>query len=174
MLSCYEKLHVVAWACQALHFPNVHAVAAATAEENPAQNVAAYEQQAKVCVQPAIDLLLRKFNVQLYNSVNVQGRKVYVSSQRPVAEANSAISWGLANLPFSRWWWNYQRPKSWTTCLRRSHWRCGYQHRRAKGKMVARPQGSAPSLGICSEESAAGAAILDCSRKNILYSQFLI
>ena len=69
----------------------MHAVAAATAEENPAQNVAAYEQQAKVCVQPAIDLLLRKFNVQLYNSVNVQGRKVYVSSQRPVAEANSAI-----------------------------------------------------------------------------------
>ena len=26
--------------------------------------------------------------------------------------------------------------------------------------MVARPQGSSPSLGICSEESAAGAAIL--------------
>ena len=35
-------------------------------------------------------------------------------------------------------------------------------------------QGSAPSLGICSEESAPGAAILGCSRKGILYSQVLI
>ena len=40
--------------------------------------------------------------------------------------------------------------------------------------MVARPQGSAPSLGISSEESAAGAAILGSSRKGILYSHFLI
>ena len=40
--------------------------------------------------------------------------------------------------------------------------------------MVAQPQGSAPPLGICSEESAAGAAILVCSRKGILYSQVLI
>ena len=40
--------------------------------------------------------------------------------------------------------------------------------------MVEQPQGSAPSLGICSEENAAGAAILGCSRKGILYSQFLI
>ena len=90
MLSCYEKLHVLGRACQAPHFPNVHAIAAATDEENPAQNVAAHEQQTNVCVQPAIDLLLRKY-VQLYNSVNVQAYEVYVSSQRPVAEANSAI-----------------------------------------------------------------------------------
>ncbi|XP_074618862.1 retinoblastoma-like protein 1 [Acropora palmata] len=41
--------------------------------------------------------------------------------------------------------------------------------------MGARPQGSAPSLlGIYSEESAAGAAIIGCSRKGILYPQFLI
>ena len=41
--------------------------------------------------------------------------------------------------------------------------------------MVARPQESAPSLlGICREESAAGAAIIGCSRKGILYPQFLI
>ena len=33
------------------HFPNVHAVAAEIAEENPAQNVAALEQQAKACVR---------------------------------------------------------------------------------------------------------------------------
>ena len=40
---------------------------------------------------------------------------------------------------------------------------------------VAQPQGSAPGsappLDICSEESAAGAIILGCSRKGILYSQ---
>lgn len=50
-----EKLHVVAQACQAPQIPNVRAVAAAIAEENPAQNLAALEQQAKACVQPAID-----------------------------------------------------------------------------------------------------------------------
>ena len=70
VLSCYEKLNAVAQACQAPHFPNVHAVAAAIAEENPAQNVAALEQQAKACVQPAIDWFLRKFNVQLWNTVS--------------------------------------------------------------------------------------------------------
>ena len=70
VLSCYEKLSAVARACQAPHFPNVHAVAAAIAEENLAQNVAALEQQAKACVQPAIDWFLRKFNVQLYNTVS--------------------------------------------------------------------------------------------------------
>ena len=48
----------------------MHAVAAAIAEENPAQNVAALEQQAKACVQPAIDWFLRKFNVQLWNTVS--------------------------------------------------------------------------------------------------------
>lgn len=69
VLSCYEKLHVVAQACQVPQFPNVRAVAAAIAEENPAQNVATLEQQAKACVQPAIDWFLRKFNVQLYNTV---------------------------------------------------------------------------------------------------------
>lgn len=49
VLSCYEKLHAVARACQGPHFPNVHAVAAAIAEENHGQNVAALEQ-AKACV----------------------------------------------------------------------------------------------------------------------------
>ena len=102
VLSCYEKLHAVARAHQAPHLPNVHAVAAAVAEENPAQNVAALEQQAKACVQPAIDRFLRKFNVQLYNTVSVQGCEVCVSGQLSVAEANSAISRGLVNLPFSR------------------------------------------------------------------------
>lgn len=70
VLSCYEKLHAVARACQAPHFPNVHAVAAAIAEENHGQNVAALEQ-AKACVQPVLDWFLRKFNVQLYNRVSV-------------------------------------------------------------------------------------------------------
>ena len=70
VLSCYEKLSAVARACQAPQFPNVHPVAAAIAEENPAQNVAALEQQAKACVQPAIEWFLRKFNVQLYNTVS--------------------------------------------------------------------------------------------------------
>lgn len=55
---------------KAPHFLNVHAVAAAIAEENPVQNVAALEEQAKACVQPAIDWFLRKFNVQLYNTVS--------------------------------------------------------------------------------------------------------
>ena len=57
VLSCYDILHAVARACQAPHFPNVHAVAAAIAKENPAQNVVALEQQTKACVQPAIDRL---------------------------------------------------------------------------------------------------------------------
>ena len=70
VLSCYEKLHAVARAHQAPHFPNVHAVAAAIAEENPAQNVAALEQQAEAFVQPAIDWFLRKFNVQRDNTVS--------------------------------------------------------------------------------------------------------
>ena len=60
------------------HFPNVHAVAAAIAEENPAQNVAALEQQAKACVQPAIDWFLRKFNVQRYNTVSAFKAARYV------------------------------------------------------------------------------------------------
>ena len=46
VLSCNEKLHAVARACQAPHFPIVNAVAAAISEENPAQNVSALEQQA--------------------------------------------------------------------------------------------------------------------------------
>ena len=101
-LSCYEKLYAVSRACQAPHFPKVHAVAAAIAEENPVQNVPALEQQAKACVQPAIDWFLRKFNVQLYNTVSAFKAARYVSCQRPVAEAKSAISRGLTNFPFSR------------------------------------------------------------------------
>ena len=69
VLSCYEKLSAVARACQAPHFPNMHAVAAAIAEENPAQSVAALEQQAKARVQSAIEWFLRKFNVQLVQQI---------------------------------------------------------------------------------------------------------
>ena len=62
--SCYAKLHAVARACQAPYFPNAHAVAAAIAGESPVQNVAALEQQAKACVQPAIDCLKKSSKVQ--------------------------------------------------------------------------------------------------------------
>ena len=53
MLSCYEKLHAVARAWQVPHFPNVHAVAAAIAEEDPAQNKAdSNSRQRHVSNQP--------------------------------------------------------------------------------------------------------------------------
>ena len=72
------SLHAIARAHQGPHFPNVHAVAAAIAEKNPAQNVAALEQQAKACVQSAIDWFLRKFNVQRYNTVSAFKAARYV------------------------------------------------------------------------------------------------
>ena len=70
VFSCYEKLSAVAHACQAPHFPNVRAVAAAIAEEDPGQNAAALEQRAKESVEPAIQWFLRKFNVILYDTVS--------------------------------------------------------------------------------------------------------
>ena len=69
VFSCYEKLKVVAEACQAPHFPNVRAVVAATANEGPNQSAAALELRAKACVQPAIQWFLREFNVDLYDAV---------------------------------------------------------------------------------------------------------
>ena len=54
-------------ACQAPHYPNVHAIATAIAREDPGQNVAALERRAKACVEPAITWFQRKFNVDLYD-----------------------------------------------------------------------------------------------------------
>ena len=69
VFSCYEKLKAVAEACQAPHFPNVRAVAAAIANEVATQRAADLERKAKACVQPAILWLLQKFNVKLYDTV---------------------------------------------------------------------------------------------------------
>ena len=91
VLSCYEKLHAVFFfltnsmllpePAKPPHFPNVNAVAVAIAEENPAQNVSALEQQAKACVQPAIDWFLRKFNVPPYNRVSASSGWSQLSNQ---------------------------------------------------------------------------------------------
>ena len=70
VFSCYEKLKAVAEACQNPHFPNVRAVAVSIANQDPTQNVETLEQRAKECVQPAIRWFLRKFNVELYNTVS--------------------------------------------------------------------------------------------------------
>ena len=69
VFSCYEKLSAVAEVCQAPHFPNVRAIAAAIAEEDPDQTAAALERRAKACVHPAIQWFLRKFNVDLYDTL---------------------------------------------------------------------------------------------------------
>ena len=69
VFPCYEKLKAVAETCQAPHFPNVRAVVAAIANEDPNQSAAALEQRAKACLQPAIQWFLRKFNVDLYDAV---------------------------------------------------------------------------------------------------------
>lgn len=65
--SYYEKLGAVNQACQAPHYPNVHAIATAIAREDPSQNVAALERRAKACVELAITWFQRKFNVDLYD-----------------------------------------------------------------------------------------------------------
>ena len=70
VLSCYEKLKAVAQACQLLIFPNVRAIAAAIAHEDPVQNAAALEERAKASVEPAIQWFLRKFNVGLYDTIS--------------------------------------------------------------------------------------------------------
>ena len=69
VFSCYEKLKAVAEACQAPHFPNVRAVAAAIANEDATQRAADLERKAKACVQPAILWFLQKFNLKLYDTV---------------------------------------------------------------------------------------------------------
>ena len=50
IFNCYEKVSAVNQACQAPHYPNVHAIATAIAREDPGQNVAALERRAKACV----------------------------------------------------------------------------------------------------------------------------
>ena len=70
VLSCFETLQGVCNACQNVHLPNVHAVAVAIVDADPAQNVAALEQEAKRSVQPAIEWFLRKFNVELHNTLS--------------------------------------------------------------------------------------------------------
>ena len=67
IFNCYEKVSAVNQACQAPHYPNVHAIATAIAREDPGQNVAALERRAKACVEPAITWFQRKFNVDLYD-----------------------------------------------------------------------------------------------------------
>ena len=69
MFSCYEKLKVVAEACQTPHFANVRAVAVSIANQDASQNGELLERKAKECVQPAILSFLRKFNVELYDTV---------------------------------------------------------------------------------------------------------
>ena len=69
VLSCFETLQGVCNACQNIHLPNVHAVAVAIVDADPAQSVGALEQEAKRSVQPAIEWFLRKFNVDLRNTL---------------------------------------------------------------------------------------------------------
>ena len=59
VLSCFETLQGVCNACQNVHLPNVHDVAVAIVDADPAQNVAALEQEAKRSVQPAVQWFLR-------------------------------------------------------------------------------------------------------------------
>ena len=47
VFSCFERLQGVCNACQNLHLPNVHAIAASLVNEDPTQNVAALEREAK-------------------------------------------------------------------------------------------------------------------------------
>ena len=74
VLSCFETLQGVCNACQNVYLPNVHAVAVAIVNADPAQNVAALEQEAKRSVQPAIQWFLRKFNVDLHNTLSAYSR----------------------------------------------------------------------------------------------------
>ena len=68
--SCFERLQMVANACQMPHFRNVHAVTVAIAAGDPAKNVAALERQAKRSVEPGIQWFLRKFNVDMYKTLS--------------------------------------------------------------------------------------------------------
>ena len=63
VLSFFETLQGVCNACQNVHLPNI-------VDADPAQNVGALEQEAKRSVQPAIEWFLRKFNVDLRNTLS--------------------------------------------------------------------------------------------------------
>ena len=69
VFSCYEKLKAVAEACQTPHFPNVSAVAVSIANQDATQNGQLLERKAQECVQPWLLWFLRKFNVELYDTV---------------------------------------------------------------------------------------------------------
>lgn len=66
-MSCFKTLQGVCNACQNVNLANVHAVAVAIVDADPAQNVVALEQKARRSVKPAILWFLRKFNVDLHN-----------------------------------------------------------------------------------------------------------
>jgi len=61
VFSCFETLQGVCNPCQNAHLPNVHAIAVATVDADPTQNVGAFEQEAKRSVQ----LQLSGFDVNL-------------------------------------------------------------------------------------------------------------
>lgn len=70
VFSCFETLQGVCNPCQNVRLPNVHAIAVATVDADPTQNVGAFEQEAKRSVQPAIEWFLRKFNVDLRETLS--------------------------------------------------------------------------------------------------------
>ena len=70
VFSCFEMLQGLSNACQNVHLPNVHDVAVSIVNEDPSQNVAALEREAKRSIEPAIQCFLRKFNVDLHNTLS--------------------------------------------------------------------------------------------------------
>lgn len=52
------------------YLPNVHAIAVAIVDADSTQNVGAFEQEAKRSVQPAIEWFLRKFYVDLRDTLS--------------------------------------------------------------------------------------------------------
>ena len=64
IFSCCEKLSALNQACQAPHYPNVHAIATAIAGEDPSQNVAALERRAKACVELTITVYMVPEEIQ--------------------------------------------------------------------------------------------------------------
>lgn len=70
VFSCFETLQGVCNPCQNVHLPNVHAIAVATVDADPTQNVGAFEQEVKRSVQPAIEWFLCKFYVDLRDTLS--------------------------------------------------------------------------------------------------------
>ena len=99
VFSCYEKLKAVAEACQALHFLNVRAVVAAIANEDPNQSLAALEPRFKGCEEPAIQWFLRKFNVDLYDTITAF-KAARVPRDRWLVEANTSQRRRPQDFPF--------------------------------------------------------------------------